>query len=332
MVVVYRVMSKLIISADIHFCKRESLVDNRYSHLVNSFVWLDSLQGDFHFDLGDMFNTSTLSAEDVAVLETIKFKNSWHCITGNHEQDGQNSLLKYFRDIHVIYEKPQLKNFGKDIGWVLFLPFMKEVGTLDQYLNKLPQGESAIVLSHCEFLGMFGSEGGFNVGEITKDSRIKIWFNGHYHQRALVSPKIIIVGNLLGKNFTQNFDPHGVCIYDTSTNTYEFVENPYALTFGKMDTGKKECLAIRKLVEGDVNCRYVLAIQTDSESKDALKAWADKYLVASRILISDVCGVGSGGVIEFDDGKPLAVDHIGLFFREVGIRFGEEIVYAIRKN
>lgn len=323
-------MGKLIISADIHFCKRESLVENRYPHLVNSFAWLDGLQGDFHFDLGDLFNMSNLSAEDVAVLDSIKFKNSWHCLTGNHEQDGHNSLLKYFRDIHVIYEKPQLKNFGKDIGWVLFLPFVKDVGTLDQYLNKLPQGESAIVLSHCEFIGMFGSDGGFNISDVEKDPRIKIWLQGHYHQRALVSPKIVIVGNLVGNNFTQNFASHGVCIYDTVTNKYEFIENPYALRFGKMDTNTKECLAIRKLVEADKNRRYVLAIQTDSDLKDKMKAWADTYLVASRVITSDVGSVGSGGDIIIEDGKPLTIDHIGLFFKEVEARYGKDIAESIR--
>lgn len=322
---------KIGITADIHFCKRESLVENRYPHLVKSICWADGLDVGLHFDLGDFFNTSHLTAEDVAVLDSIKFKNTWHCITGNHEQDGQNSLLRYFRDFHIIYEKPQLKNFGKDVGWVLFIPFTKTPTPLNELLRKLPAGERAVVCSHCEFVGMFGTEegAGYTLEEINGDDRIKMWFNGHYHQRMILSNKIVVVGNLCGQNFTQNFDPHGVCVYDTETNTYEFVENPYALVFGKMDTSNPNCRAVRKAVEGDKEKRYVLAIQTDSETKSAMKAWADEHLVASRIMLSDVAGAGLEKS-EIEEEELTSIDHIALFFKEVAERFGEEVANEIR--
>lgn len=323
-------MSKIVISADIHFCKRESLVADRYPSLVDSIRWADDLLADYHFDLGDVFNAANLSAEDVAVLDTIKFKNSWHCITGNHEQDGSNSLLKYFRDIHTVYDKPQLRNFGNTIGWVLFLPYMKEPAPLDFYLKKLPAGEKVLVFSHCEFLGMFGAEHGFSIAEIEKDQRIKRWFNGHYHTRALPSSKVVIVGNLVGKNFTQNFDPHGVCVYDSVADTFEFVENPYALRFGKLDTSKPECRNIRKLVESDPVKRYVLAIQTDEDCKDAMRAWADEHLVAYRLVTASA---GSAKASESEaESTPMEIDHIALFFKEVCSRFGEDIANEIRAN
>lgn len=324
-------MAKIIISADIHFCKRESLVDNRYPFLARSFEWLNKLSEEIpnslNVDLGDMFNTSHLTAEDVAVLESIPFNRSWHCITGNHEQDGQNSLLKYFRDIHVIYEKPQLKNFGKDIGWALFIPYTKTPTPLSELLKKLSQSERVVVFSHCDFVGMFGTgeEAGYRIDEINKEPRIKMWFNGHYHQRMTLSDKIQVVGNLCGQNFTQNFDPHGVAVYDTETNKYEFIENPFALVFGKMDTSQPKCRDIRKAVESDKVKRYVLAIQTDSELKPAMKEWADKYLVASRILTSDVAGAGLGSE-EIENDEATTVDHIQLFRDEVSARFGESIV------
>lgn len=323
-------MSRIAITADIHFCKRESLVENRYGHLVKSVTWADGLVADLHFDLGDFFDTSHLTAEDVAVLDSIKFKNEWHCITGNHEQDGKNSLLKYFRDIHVVYEKPQLKNFGKDIGWVLFIPYSKTPTPLNELLKKLPATERVVVCSHCDFVGMFGTEegAGYSLDEINADSRIKMWFNGHYHQRMILSKKIVVVGNLCGKNFTQNFDPHGACIYDTVTNEYEFVANPYALVFGKMDTSNEDCRAVRKAVEGDPERRFVLAIQTDSETKPVMKEWADKYLVASRIMLSDVAGAGLP-TEEIEQEEMTAIDHIALFKAEVSKRFGEEIANEI---
>ena len=333
-------MAKIIISADIHFCKRESLVDNRYDLLVKSFDWVNNLTKELtvggvqplNVDLGDMFNTSILTAEDIAVLDTIKFTSEWHCIAGNHEIDGSNSLLKYFRDLHVIYEKPQLKNFGKHGGWVLFLPFTKEPKSLDELLRKLPENEQVVVFSHCEFAGMFGAENGYTISEITNDKRIKMWFNGHYHTRAKLSPKIQIVGNLVGKNFTQNFDPHGVAVYDTDTNEFEFIENPYAIRFGKMDVSKEECKAIRKLIESDPIKRYALAIQCDIELKEQMKEWADKFLIASRIVVTG--GVGASGFSEVDleDSQPIAIDHIAMFKKEVGIRFGEDMANAIFKN
>ena len=328
-------MAKIIISADIHFCKRESLVDNRYPFLARSFEWLnklsDEIPNSLNVDLGDMFNSSHLTAEDVAVLEAIPFNRSWHCITGNHEQDGQNSLLKYFRDIHVIYEKPQLKNFGKDVGWALFIPFTRTPTPLSGLLKKLPPSERVVVFSHCDFVGMFGTgeDAGYRIDEINAEPRIKMWLNGHYHQRMTLSDKIQVVGNLCGQNFTQNFEPHGVAVYDTVTNEYEFIENPFALVFGKMDTSHPKCRDIRKAVEADPIKRYVLAIQTDSELKSAMKEWADKYLVASRILTSDVGGTGLGAD-EVEDDEVTTIDHIGLFFKEVEERFGKEIADEIR--
>lgn len=323
-------MSKIVISADIHFCKRESLVEDRYPYLVRSIEWVDGLKADLHFDLGDMFNTSHLSAEDVSVLDTIKFKNCWHCITGNHEQDGHNSLLRYFRDIHVIYEKPQLKNFGGDVGWVLFIPYTKNPTPLSELLKKLPAGERVLVCSHCDFVGMFGTEegAGYNLDEINGDDRIKMWFQGHYHTRMLLRTKVQVVGNLCGQNFTQNFEPHGVVVYDTVTNEYEFVENPHALVFGKMDTGVPDCRFIRKLVENDPEKRYVLAIQTDSELRPIMKEWADKYLVASRIMVSDAAGAGLGDE-DVEEFEAVQIDHVALFKEEVAKRFGEEVANEI---
>ena len=325
-------MAKIIISADIHFCKRESLVDDRYPFLLDSIAWVDDLEADVHLDLGDMFNTSSLSAEDVAVLEKLKFKNVWHCVSGNHEQDGQNSLLKYFRDLHMIYERPQLKNFGRDIGWVLFIPYVREPKPLDELLSKLPVGEQVIVCSHCEFVGMFGAKHGYSVADISNDTRIKMWFNGHYHQRMLLSENVIVVGNLLGKNFSQNFDPHGVAVYDTVSNKVEFVENPHALVFGKMDTGNPACRDIRKLIEGDKVRRYVLAIQTEDELKDMIKEWADKYLVASRVVVAGGCGGTGLYDEELEAGNAVTIDHRAMFFNEVRVRYGEGIANAILSN
>lgn len=323
-------MAKIVLWADFHFCKRESLVEDRYPFLKKSIEWADSQSGDLFFDLGDFFNTSHLSAEDVAVLDSIKFKNSWHCITGNHEQDGSNSLLKYFRNLHTVYEKPQLKNFGKSIGWVLFLPFTKHPTPLNELLKKLPEGEQVVVVSHCEFVGMFGTEegAGYSITDITVDPRIKMWFNGHYHTRRQLSHKIMVVGNLCGQNFTQNFEPHGVCVYDTIANSFEFIENPYALVFGKMDTSREDCIKIRKQIESDPEKRYVLAIQTDSDMKPTIKKWADEHLVASRIMLSDAGVSNTGKPVEQLEEIPT-IDHVGLFFKEVAERFGKEIADEI---
>lgn len=323
-------MAKVVFTSDIHFCKRESLVEDRYEHLVKSLVWADcGVEADLHIDLGDMFNTSHLTAEDVAVLDSVHFRNKWHCVMGNHEQDGHHSLLRYFRDIHEIYEAPRLKRFD-GVGWFLFLPFTKHPMPLSELLRGLPDGEKVVVCSHCEFVGMFDTvEGaGYSLDEINADARIKMWFQGHYHQRAVLSPKVVIVGNLCGQNFTQNFDPHGVVVYDTDTNKYTFVENPYALVFGKMDTNTPKCKDIRKLIEGDPVKRYVLAIQTDSELRDKMKAWAAEHLVASRIMVSDVAGAGLADE-EVEQFEAVQIDHVALFKEEVAKRFGEDVANEI---
>lgn len=92
-------MAKIIISADIHFCKRESLVDNRYPFLARSFEWLNKLSEEIpnslNVDLGDMFNTSHLTAEDVAVLGIV-FPQSQFLKEGNSLRNPCFFIKKIF--------------------------------------------------------------------------------------------------------------------------------------------------------------------------------------------------------------------------------------------
>jgi hypothetical protein len=88
--------------------------------------------------------------------------------------------------------------------------------------------------------GAFLSTEGFTPAEI--EANCSLCMNGHIHNCSYVTSKIINSGNLTGQNFTEDATKYGhyVELIDTKTLEVQFIPNPYALNFAKIDaTGDK---------------------------------------------------------------------------------------------
>ena len=83
-------------------------------------------------------------------------------------------------------------------------------------------------------MGPVISKTGFSLEEI--DKGCDLFINGHMHNGQAITPKIINLGNLTGKDFGEDAlkYKHNVVILDTETLALEYIENPFAYNFYKL--------------------------------------------------------------------------------------------------
>ena len=97
--------------------------------------------------------------------------------------------------------------------------------------------------------------------------------------------KVFNVGNLTGLNFSENafMYAHGVWILDTFNETLEFIDNPYAFNFYKLDFTDKINVDFDVLKDN-----AVLSIKVSEDNLEEVKVLLAKYsnkIVTSRILV-----------------------------------------------
>lgn len=252
---------KILCVGDVHWSQNSSIVRSRgtnYSvrleNLIRSVNWAEVVALDNGCDvivyLGDFFDSSQLNSEEVSALREVKWSYLPHIfITGNHETTT-HSLEYSTSDIFnlcsnaVVVNKPSYYHVeGTDVEFA-FLPYILERDRqpLDTYFP--PKTEKRIIFSHNDLkdvqYGQFLSTEGFTLDEI--HSHCDLFMNGHIHNCSYVTDKIINCGNLTGQNFTEDATKYGhfVEIIDTSNMSVQFICNPYALNFAKIDaTGDK---------------------------------------------------------------------------------------------
>ena len=164
-------------------------------------------------------------------------------IVGNH--DASNSSLLFnatnmlSTDKHNIITDPTvLPLIDCDI---CFLPYITECDRkpLSEYFKGLDPDKPRIILSHNDIsgiqLGPVVSRAGFSIEEI--ESNCQWFFNGHLHSRQAITPRIINLGCCTGKDFGTDAakHSHGIVVFDTTTMIAEYIENPYAYNFYKID-------------------------------------------------------------------------------------------------
>lgn len=243
---------KIGIIGDIHWSTRSSIINSRGSrystrleNLVKSVNWaeatLDKLEVDSIVYLGDFFDKSVLSAEEITSLNDLSFSSKLHYIlVGNHEMTDSHrefntvNLLKHLISNSVIIDKPM------SVDNIHFIPYIvdEEDRDLDKLID-LTQYKSNLIFSHNDVKGMqlgpYTSTQGFDLHKINNDDRIELFINGHLHNH-YIDNKICNVGNLTGQNFSEDAFKykHQIMTYDTDMHTYEFIENPYAMNFYKI--------------------------------------------------------------------------------------------------
>ena len=250
---------KILIYSDNHWCQYSSIVRKRgekYSlrleNQIKSLNWVEDLGRNNRVQLsvccGDFFDTSTLNAEELSALKEVNwYKNIPHYfLCGNHEM-GSNDLQ--FNSVNALLSVPNAEVIDTihslNCPKILLLPYILEENRkplkyyISKFLNNSTDINDLIVFSHNDIkgiqMGAFVSEKGFEISDI--ENNCALFINGHLHNGAKVSDKIINVGNLTGQNFSEDAFKYEHCAYilDTATMKIQVFKNPFALNFYKID-------------------------------------------------------------------------------------------------
>lgn len=320
---------KIGICGDVHYCTNSSLISGkgftyskRIENCIRSINWFEQITSacDINIYLGDFFDKSTLSAEEITALQEIGWnKVPKYFLVGNHEMgqsDLSTSSTKVFENIHncKIVDSP-CSLFNNTVG---FLPYVVDSDRkpLIEYFdnNALPD----YIFSHNDIkgiqMGNFISQSGFDISEI----KCKMFFNGHIHNGSKISDNVVNVGNLTGQNFSEDASKysHKVYILDTSTNTIEEHLNPFAYNFLKI-----KC---NDLTTVDFSCydNIVISITCDEQYVETIKTQLMNIpnIVASRVNV--ISNVLSTSDIDMNK-KELQVDHIKQFREYMLVNVGD---------
>ena len=253
---------RILVFGDVHWSATSSIVTSRgdkyttrLNNLINTINWVQKLSVDTQCDeivcLGDFFDRSDLTAEEITALKEVKWNENIvsHFIVGNHEYNrvytifnSTDALNKPNFKIESIPNKYDIDQYAD----LYFIPYAieDERKPLKDYLTDLNPNKKHIVFSHNDIkgirYGMYLSQEGFELSEI--ENSCDLYLNGHLHNGSFLNEKetILNLGNLTGQNFTEdafNYS-HMCCVLDTETLKMEFYENPFAFNFYKVQVDK----------------------------------------------------------------------------------------------
>jgi DNA repair exonuclease SbcCD nuclease subunit len=306
-------------------CPRASIINkwgtkypSRLENCIETVNWLErkaeELGCDYIINLGDFFDKPDLTSETITACNEIKWSNIMHYhLVGNH--DASNSSL-FFNSVNcitgnnhmVITEPHTLVLSDCDI---CFLPYVTECDRrpLNEYFGNTVSPR--VILSHNDIsgiqLGPVMSKTGFNIEEI--EASCQLWCNGHLHSGQAITPKVINIGNITGKDFGEDALKHSHCavVLDTKDLSLTYIENPYAYNFYKLQID----------VESDIYCldqlknNAVLSIKCEQALVERAKQKISTLdnIIESRIIIIKNYEAVSEDSVELE----LSVDHLARF-------------------
>lgn len=321
---------KVLIFADNHFCERYSLVSGygikystRLENQLQSIAWVEEQAKthgcDFVVCLGDFFDKPQLTDQELTALREIVWEPIPHYfLVGNHESEQNN--LQYsstkaleVSEFHHVISTPELwTDLDHDCEFG-FLPFILECDrkALTEYFPKLTN-KHRIIFSHNELKGIQMGPVVSKTGFVPEDfnSVCNYCINGHLHNGQKITDKVINLGNLTGKDFGEDATRylHQIMLIDTVTLEIEYIENPYAFQFYKLEI--LEQADLQKLSK--LKDRAVVSIQCAKslvhEVKDLLQQYANK-IVNSRVITAQTM-VGQDTALDISE---LTVDHHSKF-------------------
>ena len=327
---------RYMIYADPHWSVYSSILrsrGNKYStrleNLIQTIQWVEDTainqSCDYIICLGDFFDKSELNAEEISALQEIKWTDIQHLfIAGNHEM-GRSNLE--FTSSHLFNLCPhcELVNEPQRImdnnTRLVLLPYVLERDRkpLNEYLQEVDTVSTmynkTIVLSHNDIkdmqMGQWKSTEGFTIDEITNNCNLFI--NGHLHNAMEVTPNIINLGNITGQNFSENaiIYPHQVMILDTDAGCFDFMCNPYALNFYKLDFSSMSMTDIEVYFEKNpLKTNSVVSLKVDSDCINDVKNYLSRHpnVIESKVIVN------FNPEVEYTkETKDLSIDHIDRF-------------------
>lgn len=273
------------IYADPHWCQYSSIIrknSSRYSlrleNLINSVNWVETTSQENNCDLiiclGDFFDKSDLNSVEITALKEINWaQNIPHqFLVGNHDMgradlsQSSSHVFSSIKEFDVI-DRPCSDSYP-NIN-LCYLPYVLEDSRKDisSYFN-ITNSNPCILFSHNDLkgiqMGKFISKQGFSIEEI--ESNFKLCLNGHLHNGAWVSSKILNCGNLTGQNFSEDAKRYHHCLYILNTDTLEIksIENPFAFNFYKLDG-----------IDDSIQANSVCTIRCHESNLQQVREWAD---------------------------------------------------------
>ncbi len=317
---------KILLFTDLHMCPQASIINKwgtkypkRLENCIESLNWLErkaeELGCDYIISLGDFFDKPDLTSETITACNDIKWADIMHFhLVGNH--DASNSSLT-FNSVNcladfshsIITEPTVLPLVDCNIG---FLPYITECDRkpLNEYFQNLAPEKPRVILSHNDIsgiqLGPVMSKTGFSIEEI--EANCDLWINGHLHNGQAITPKIINLGNLTGKDFGENalLHRHNIAILDTKDLSLTYIENPYAYNFYKLQIDSESDLYCLDQLKNNA----VLSIKCEQSLVEAVKQKIDSCdnIIESRVILVRQYEESSEA-----DELDLTVDHLARF-------------------
>lgn len=306
---------KFLIFGDVHWSTYSSIVRTRgdkYStrliNLINTINWVEKIAVEQHCDevicLGDFFDRSDLTAEEITALNEIRWANVAHIfLVGNHEM-GINNLS--YSSAHCLSLIPNLTVvssptiISENNIELCFLPY--SINSTNQSITELFPRTSLkrVIFSHNDIkgvqMGQFISKEGYDLEDIHKSC--EFFFNGHLHNSTTYN-NIINVGNVTGQNFSEDAMKykHKCIIFDTDTQQIQSIINPFAFNFYKFNLTELDNKAIITLIEQTYNTNGIYSITITEEQQEFVKnliseasSCASRFIIQRKAVESSVTG------------------------------------------
>jgi hypothetical protein len=334
---------KILVVGDIHWSTYSSILrsrgnyfSTRLEYLIKSLNWVEQISKQYGCEeeifLGDTFDKPDLTAEEISALSEISWESKprlRHFLVGNHES-GMSSLkynsTQILHKLGVIEDTAHYYPVDNKTEF-LFLPYQTKdasnviVPFVDQCMERNPN-KKLIVFSHNDIkgfqMGKFISTNGYDIKEI--EEGCDLYINGHLHNGGWVSPrKILNLGNLTGQNFSEDASKyeHHIVILDTDTLELEFIKNPYALNFYKIEIDNKDAInQLYFLKENSVlsiKCLDELVDQVRKELKNLTNIVEYRIVQYSKIVLNDgVQTVSMNNVDHLEQFRKFVLDNLGI--------------------
>lgn len=333
---------RVLIVGDVHWSQYTSILRKRNEYhslrldnLIFSVNWAEERAALCNCSviiyLGDFFDSNHLCSEEISALQHIRWAPCSHIfLTGNHETNVSNleystaDLFSLCPNSRVIAQPESYKIEDADCEFC-FLPYILERDRkplCDYFKDRTSR---RIIFSHNDLkdinYGNFVSPEGFEISDI--HANCDLFINGHIHHYNKVTDKIINSGNLDGQNFTENENyKHGVIVLDTDTLTTNYIDNPYAIFFRKLDCTKIKHEAEFENLINSLSGPHVLTIKVNEEfsgiAKSCMKNTIRPNILEYRLIVE------RSKTLDYNMGNKLQeIDHLEQFKNYVHSKIGD---------
>ena len=298
---------KIMIHSDNHWAEKSSIINSfgyRYSkrleQLIKSINWAFDVAKDrgckATICCGDFFDKPNLTQQELTALQEIKWPNDLtnYFLVGNHESEeidlhySSTEVLKFNNNI-IISEPTTIILDETEIDFLPYIPEFAKQPILDYFPEeKNNKSKHKILISHNDISGIsYGpivSSIGFEKEELA--ANFDLVLNGHIHNQGWITNNLLNVGSFSAHNFTNDSFSYryGIWILDTDSLEIEFIENPYAFNFYKIEINSKADLSILNKLSNNavvsIKCKDALV----SEAKELIARLPN--IIEHRIVIT----------------------------------------------